>query len=96
MYLLDSNTFIYFFQGKGNVTAKLASVAPERIGLATVVLFELELGIAKLSGASARRRKLDALIEVITTLPFGAEDAKVAARIRAALENQRVEHPSVL
>ena len=42
MYVLDTNTLIYFFRGEGNVTQNFLSKSPKDIGIPTIVLFELE------------------------------------------------------
>ena len=47
MYILDANTLINFFKGMGNVADKLLSIPPKEIGIPTVVLYELETGIAR-------------------------------------------------
>ncbi len=51
-----------------------------------IVLSELETGIAKSSDPRKRREQLDRLLAVVGTLVFGLPEAKVAGRIRAALE----------
>ena len=47
MYLLDTNTLIYYFKGMGNVSQKLLSQSPKNISVLSIVIFELEVGIAK-------------------------------------------------
>ena len=47
MYILDTNTLIYFFKGMGNVAENLLASLPKDIGIPSVVLYELEYGIAK-------------------------------------------------
>ena len=47
MYLLDTNTLIYFFKGFGNVAEMLFSKPPKDIAVSTITLYELEVGIAK-------------------------------------------------
>ncbi len=47
MYVLDTNTLIYFFEGVGNVAKHLLAVPPQEIAITTIVQFELEFGIAK-------------------------------------------------
>ena len=42
MYLLDTNTLIYFFKQQGHVAAHMQQVPAHEIALASVVLFELE------------------------------------------------------
>ena len=85
-YALDTNSVIYFFKGMGQVSARLLSTPPREIALPAVVLYELELGIAKSSAPERRRMQLGELVQRVTILPFGAGEAKATARIRADLE----------
>ncbi len=41
MYILDTNTLIYYFKGQGNVAKNMAHVSPSEIGISTIVFFEL-------------------------------------------------------
>jgi tRNA(fMet)-specific endonuclease VapC len=59
MYLLDTNTLIYFFKGQGQVAERLLSVPPTDLGISAIVLHELETGIAKSTHPDKRRRGLD-------------------------------------
>jgi len=86
MYVLDTNTLIHFFKGKGRVAATLLSIPPREIAIPAVVLYELEVGIAKSSQPTHRRAQLDALVTIVTVLPFDLSAAKRAAELRAALE----------
>jgi tRNA(fMet)-specific endonuclease VapC len=86
MFLLDTNSLIYFFKGEGEVGRRLLATPPSSIALPTVVLYELETGLAKSSDTARRRRQLDSLLEVVTVLPFGLAEARAAAQIRAGLE----------
>ncbi|RLA59134.1 MAG: VapC toxin family PIN domain ribonuclease [Epsilonproteobacteria bacterium] len=88
MYVLDTNTLIYFFKGQGNVADVLLSKSPKDIGIPAVVLFELEVGIAKSSSPGKRTRQLKELTSVIKIIPFGAKEAKISASIRAELEKK--------
>ena len=47
VYVLDTNTLIYFFKGSGRVAERLFNEAPADIGIPAVVIFELLTGIAK-------------------------------------------------
>lgn len=47
-YLLDTNTFIYYFKGFGNVKARLLVCQPSEIVLSSVVYYELQVGILNL------------------------------------------------
>ncbi len=86
MYVLDTNTLIYFFKGVGNVAKNLLSHSPREIGIPSIVLFELEVGIAKSSAPDKRLKQLEEIISIINILDFTAKEAKVAAAIRAQLE----------
>jgi tRNA(fMet)-specific endonuclease VapC len=74
----------------GKVSARLLSTPPQEIGLPAVVLYELELGIAKSSAPEARRMQLEELVRRVRVLPFGAGEAKTTARIRAELERSGI------
>ncbi len=86
MFVLDTNTLVYFFRGEGEVARRLLSTAPADIGVPTVVVYELETGIAKSKDAAKRRGQLDQLLQVVAVLPFGTAEAKAAAVLRARLE----------
>lgn len=88
MYVVDTNTLIYFFKGIGKVSNKLLSVSPKNIGIPSVVLFELEYGIAKSSAPKKRQQQLEELSSLVSILPFGSAAAKLSADIRAKLEKQ--------
>jgi tRNA(fMet)-specific endonuclease VapC len=40
MYILDTNTLIYYFKGQGQVAQNIAHVSPQEIGISAIVLFE--------------------------------------------------------
>lgn len=88
MYILDTNTLIYFFKGIGNVSTRLLQTPPRSIGIPAIVLFELEVGIARSSFPKKRRFQLDNLTAMVSILPFGHEELKSAAAIRVDLENR--------
>ena len=87
-YLLDTNTLIYFFKGVGNISNRLLSIAPNEIGIPAIVLYELEVGIAKSSSPRKRISQLKEFTELVNVIPFGLAEAKAAARIRAKLEKR--------
>jgi tRNA(fMet)-specific endonuclease VapC len=86
MIVLDTNTLIYFFKRQGRVAERLLAQPPREIGVPTIVIYELEVGIAKSTSPEKRRRQLTELLAAVTVLPFGAAEAQQAARIRAELE----------
>ena len=88
LYLLDTNTLIYFFKGIGNVADNLLSKSPKDISIPSIALYELEVGIAKSKNPKKRREQLEALISRIKISSFGVKEAEMAATIRAALESK--------
>ncbi len=88
MYILDTNTLIYFFKGIGNVAGILLSKSPKDISIPSIALYELEVGIAKSTKPNKRRKQLKSFISKIDISSFGAKEAEVAAMIRADLESK--------
>ena len=88
MYVLDTNTLIYFFKGMGNVGKILLKNPPSGISIPTVVLYELEVCIAKSVYQEKRITQLEALTAVVKILPFGIDEVRCAASIRANLEKK--------
>ena len=88
MYILDTNTLIYFFKGIGSVADNLLAVSPKDVGIPAVVLYELEYGIAKSSSPKKRMKQLGELCALVEVLAYGNEEAKTSAAIRAALEKK--------
>ncbi len=87
MLALDTNTLIYFFKGMGRVGERLLSTAPSEIAVSTIVLYELELGLAKSSSPDRRRSQLDDMLRLVRLLPFDRSAARASARIRTELES---------
>jgi tRNA(fMet)-specific endonuclease VapC len=90
MFVLDTNTVIYFFRGSGNVPQNLLSKSPKDIGIPTIVLFELEVGIAKSRFPRKRIKQLQDLVALVQVVPFGIKEARAAASIRAQLEERGI------
>ncbi|MBE9094236.1 type II toxin-antitoxin system VapC family toxin [Tychonema sp. LEGE 07203] len=88
MYILDTNTLIYYFKGQGKVAQNLANVRPQEIGISTIVLFELQVGIAKSTSPAKRTQQLQQLLSRVNLVPFDRDSAVAAATIRAQLEQQ--------
>lgn len=88
MYLLDTNTLIYFFKGLGNVTKTLLSHSPKEIAIPSLVVYELQVGIAKSNSPEKREQQLQTLLSQVEVLDFTCKEAKAAAKIRANLEQK--------
>jgi tRNA(fMet)-specific endonuclease VapC len=85
MYVLDTNTVIYYFKGLGRIKERLLLVPPSEIAVPSVVVFELEVGIGLSAQPSNRRSQLETLLSVVTVLPLDGAAAKRAAESAAAL-----------
>ena len=90
MYVLDTNTLIYFFKGIGKVSEKFLDISPKEIGIPSVVLYELEYGIAKSTSPRKRQAQLKELCSLVAVLPFDNEVASLSALIRINLEKKGV------
>ena len=87
-FLLDTNTLIYFFKGLGHVAQHLLATPPTEIGISAIVLYELEVGIAKSKSPQKRKTQLEDFVSLIHVIPFGDAEAKTAAAIRGKLEKE--------
>ncbi len=88
MYVLDTNTLIYYFKGQGQVAQNMAAVPPQDIAISTIVLFELQVGITKSNAPEKRTQQLQQLLSRVNLVPFDRDAALAAAMIRAQLEQQ--------
>ena len=88
MFLLDTNTLIYYFKGQGQVAEKLLATPPDQLAISTVSLFELETGLRKSGESRKRRAQLDAFALAAQVWSFDQPAALAAADIRAALESK--------
>ena len=88
MYLLDTNTLIYFFKGMGEVEKNLFLCAPKEIFIPSIVIYELQVGIAKSNNPQKREQQLSTLLDQVNIVEFGEKEAKASAHIRAELEKK--------
>ena len=90
MFVLDTNTLIYYFKGMGNVARNVEAVSPRDIAIPAVVLFELETGILKSGSPRKRQEQLKKMTDIVSVIPFGPAEAGIAASIRADLEKKGI------
>jgi len=88
MYVLDTNTLIYYFKGKGKVAARLMQVPPRQVAISSITVYELEVGFAKINAPRMRRSQFEGFLSFVTVLPFERKEATAAAGIRADLERR--------
>jgi tRNA(fMet)-specific endonuclease VapC len=88
MWVLDTNTLIYFFKGFGRVAENILSRPPSDIAVPSIVLFELRVGIEKSVSPEKRTAQLVEFTSQAQILPFGEAEAICAAATRADLEQR--------
>jgi tRNA(fMet)-specific endonuclease VapC len=88
MYILDTNTLIYYFKGQGQVAQNFLNVTPQEIIISTIVIFELQVGIAKSNSPAKRIQQLQQILNAVNVVDFDRDMATAAANIRAQLEQQ--------
>lgn len=86
MWVLDTNTLIYFFKGLGHVAENILSRPPNDIAIPSIVLFELKAGIQKSVSPQKRNVQLNDFTSQVQVFPFGKAEAESATVIRAYLE----------
>ena len=85
-HLLDTNTCIYILGRRPpHVAERFAEHPADAIGLSSITLAELRYGVSK-SGSVKNAAVLEAFVEPLEVLPFGAEATEHYGALRAALE----------
>ena len=88
MRLLDTNIIIYYFKGVPTVVERMLAAQPSEIVLSSVSVHEIEYGLEKSTAGAERRRQWETFLQNVAIVPFGVEEARVSATIRASLERQ--------
>ena len=85
MIIADSDVLIDFLRGHGEGAGRVAvELKTGSFATTAITLFEIRCG-----AHSARQRKsVDALLAAMTILPFGSEEARIAADLRQELERE--------
>ena len=87
MYFVDSNTCIYFMNGKyPSVRDKFLSISPKEIKVSSVVKAELLLGAYKNRNREQTTRKVLNFLKPFEIVPFTDEMTDDYAEIRSELE----------
>lgn len=88
MYLLDTNTLIYFFKQQGHVAQHLQRTPASAIAVPSVVLFELEYGLLRSARPQAQRQGVEMVRMAYRALDFDYACAKAAAQVKQTLAAQ--------
>ena len=86
MYVLDTNSLIFFFRGEGNIGNRVLETPSNQIAIPSVVVFEIEYGIAKSKRSQELKRGLDSFLQCVHVIDFDQVAAIESAGIRANLE----------
>jgi tRNA(fMet)-specific endonuclease VapC len=65
----------------------MLSTPPRDIAIPTIVILEIEFGLAKSKSPRKRRLQLQEFLSTVAIIPFGIKEAQAAASIRADLES---------
>ena len=85
MMIADSDVLIDFLRGRGDWARRIAVELETRsFGTTAITAFEIRSG-----ARTARQKKaVDTLLDAMTILPFGPDDARIAAEIRQQVESR--------
>ena len=86
MFVLDTNTVLDYFRGRGRVAERLLAIPPSEIALPAVSAYEVWVGVLGSQNPKRRREQFEAFLSVVEILPFDAEAGIRAAELRHSLE----------
>jgi tRNA(fMet)-specific endonuclease VapC len=87
-FLLDTNILIAMSKQRLALADRLEGIPADAILLSSVVVAEIEYGIAKSGRRQHNRRVFDSLLSGFRVLPFDAAAARLYGPIRAQLEKR--------
>jgi tRNA(fMet)-specific endonuclease VapC len=83
--IADTDVLIDFLRGRGGAAKRVAIELETRsFGTTAITAFELRSG----AHTSNQRKGIDTLLDAMTLLSFGPEEARIAADLRLQLESQ--------
>jgi len=84
MIIADTDVLIDFLRGRGEAGRVAVELESRSFGTTAITAFEIR------SGARTARQKsaVDTLLEAMTILPFGPEEARIGAEVRQQVESQ--------
>jgi tRNA(fMet)-specific endonuclease VapC len=88
MFVLDTNTVIDYFRGRGKVAERLLAVAPREIALPAIVAYEVWVGVLGSQNTKRRQAQYEQFLAVVEVIPFDAPVSRRAAEVRYALERR--------
>lgn len=86
--LLDTDTVVELLRGDAAIQRRSRSRPAKTLGISTVTLYELQVGVEKSRDAATHRKLLDDALAPFAILPFDDPASLEAAKIRAGLEKK--------
>ena len=84
MIIADSDVLIDFLRGRGEAARVAIEIQSRSFGTTAVTAFEIRSGARTARQTSA----VETLLDAMTVLPFGPEEARIAAQVRQQVESQ--------
>ena len=89
MFYLDTNTCIFFLNGRSeNIKKKILSMPPSEIGIPSIVKAELIFGALKSVYKEKTLEKIEKFLEPFEIIPFQDQMTYQYAEIRNEVENK--------
>lgn len=88
MFLLDTNTVIDYFRGKGKIAENLLARPPSEIALPAVVAYEVWVGVLGSQNATRRQSQFEQFLSAVPVVALDAVVARRAAQLRHTLERR--------
>ena len=86
MYLLDTNTCIYYLNGTyPALTQRVLAAGPEALAVSALTVGELHFGAVRSSRPEANRERLSSFFRELTIVPFDARCGESFGRMKAEL-----------
>lgn len=88
MFLLDTNTVIDYFRGKGKIAENLLALPPSEIALPAVVAYEVWVGVLGSQNSARRQSQFEQFLSAVPVVALDAVAARRAAQLRHTLERR--------
>src|ERR1700738_523189 len=88
MFVLDTNTVIDYFTGRGKVAERLLAVPPREIALPAIVAYEVWVGVLGSQNAKRRQSQYEQFLSVIEVIAFDLGISRRAAELRHGLQRR--------
>ncbi len=86
MFLLDTNTCIYYLNGSHlELTRSILAAGPDQLAISALTVAELRFGAARSSRPEANRERLGTFFRELTILPFDRLCGEHFGRLKAEL-----------